>query len=150
MNIDIEHIKNVAETIRQQLFALTPVNVIMSWGLSGMVATTHNNMPSLRLMVSGRLHKGAVIVSLDEASDYYNLYLMNKEEVRKVADDLDFTQFSDFIDGTIEGGKNEALLPHRCIKDHPETRINKILKWRNDTIAVLQKLLKMDSSVSIE
>ena len=120
MNIDIEHIKSVAETIRQQLFALTPVNVIMSWGLSGMVATTHNNMPSLRLMVSGRLHKGAVIVSLDETSDYYKLYLMNKEGVRKVAEDLDFTQLGETIDRVIEKGDNEeeylAFCEHELIK----------------------------------
>ena len=107
MNVDIEHIKRVAETIRQQLFALTPVNVIMSWGLSGMIATTHNDMPSIRLMVNGRLHQGAVIISLDEASDYYELYLMNKEGVRKVAEDLDFTQLGETIDRAIEKGDNE-------------------------------------------
>ena len=107
MNIDIEHIKSVAETIRQQLFALTPVNVIMSWGLSGMVATTHNEMPSLRLLVSGRLHKGAVIISLDETSDYYKLYLINNEGVKKVADDLDFTQLGKTIDRAIEKGDDE-------------------------------------------
>lgn len=107
MNMDVEYIKRVAETIRQQLFALTPVNVIMSWGLSGMVATNHNDMPSLRLMVSGRLHKGAVIISLDEANDYYKLYLMNKEGVRKVAEDLDFTQLGETIDRAIEKGDDD-------------------------------------------
>ena len=114
MNIDIEHIKSVAETIRQQLFALTPVNVIMSWGLSGMVATTHNDMPSLRLMVSGRLHKGAVIISLDEASDYYNLYLINNEGVKKVADDLDFTQLGAEIDRWIEAGDDKEEYEAFC------------------------------------
>ena len=117
MNIDIEHIKSVAETIRQQLFALTPVNVIMSWGLSGMVATTHYDMPSLKLMVSGRLHKGAVIISLDEASDYYKLYLMNKEGVRKVAEDLDFTQLGETIDRAIEKGDNEKEYMAFCEKE---------------------------------
>lgn len=114
MNIDIEHIKSVAETIRQQLFAMTPVNVIMSWGLSGMVATTHNEMPSLRLMVRGRLHKGAVIISLDEASDYYNLYLMNNERVRKVAEDLDFTQLGTEIDRWIEAGDDKEEYEAFC------------------------------------
>ena len=107
MNMDVEYIKRVADSIREQLFTLTPVNVIMSWGLSGMVATNHNDMPSLRLMVSGRLHKGAVIISLDEASDYYKLYLMNKEGVRKVAEDLDFTQLGETIDRAIEKGDDD-------------------------------------------
>ena len=53
------------------------------------------------------LHKGAVIISLDEASDYYKLYLINKEGVRKVAEDLDFTQLGETIDRAIEKGDNE-------------------------------------------
>lgn len=114
MNMDVEYIKRVAETIRQQLFALTPVNVIMSWGLSGMVATNHNDMPSLRLMVSGRLHKGVVIISLDEASDYYKLYLRNKEGVRKVAEDLDFTQLGTEIDRWVEAGDNKEEYEAFC------------------------------------
>ena len=118
MNVDIEHIKRVAQTIRQQLFALTPANVLMSWGLSGLVTTTYKNMPSLRLMVSGRLHKGAVIISLDEASDYYKLYLMNKEGVRKVADDLDFTQLGETIDQAIEKGDNEEEYMAFCEQEH--------------------------------
>ena len=118
MNIDIEHIKSIAETIRQQLFSLTPMNVIMSWGLSGMVATTHNEMPSLRLMVSGRLHKGAVIISLDEASDYYQLYLIIKEGVRKVAEDLDFTQLGAEIDRWVEKGDDEEEYRAFCEQEH--------------------------------
>lgn len=107
MKYDIEYIKNVAETIRQQLFGLTPINVILSWGLSGMVATTCNEMPALRLNVNGRLHQGAVIIVLDESSDYYEIYLQDKNGKRKVAEDLDFTQIGDFIDRTIERGENE-------------------------------------------
>ena len=58
-------------------------------------------MPALRFLVNGRLHKGIVIVALNEGTDYCEIYLQDKDGKKKVAEDLDFTQFSDFIDRTI-------------------------------------------------
>ena len=108
MEIDKKHILSVADTIRKQLIALTPQNVLLSWGISNLAATICENLPALRFLVNGRLHKGIVIVALNEGTDYYEIFLQDKDGKKKVAEDLDFTQFSDFIDRTIERGENEA------------------------------------------
>lgn len=107
MKMDVDYIKSVAQTIRQQLFALTPVNVLMSWGISKMMATSHNEMPSLMLVVNGRLYKGSVLICLNECSDYYEIYFRDKEDIRKVAQDLDFTQIGTELDRLVEKGDDE-------------------------------------------
>ncbi len=106
MKIDKQHILDVAETIRQQLVGLTPMNVIMSWGTTSLRAFLFENMPALKFKVSGRLHKGEVIVALDEGADYYEIHLRDDKGTRRIAHDVDFTQLGDIIDTAIESGND--------------------------------------------
>lgn len=115
MNMDNNRILNIAETIRQQLVGMTPMNILMSWGISKVSATVIDNMAALKLQVNGRLHKGSVIIALNEGTDYYEIYLRDKDNnTRKVAEDIDFTQLGDTIDTEIECGKDKAEYDKFC------------------------------------
>ncbi len=114
MKIDRRHILNVAETIRQQLVGLTPMSVLMSWGVSSLTATLLENMPALKFRVNGRLHKGEVIVALGEGADYYEIHLRDSKETRRIARDVDFTQLGDIIDTAIESGTDPKEYEKFC------------------------------------
>lgn len=107
MERDTKHIISVAETIRQQLVALTDRDILNSWGITGISATTCEDMPALKLNVTARLHKGSVIVALNEGADSYEIFLNDEKGRRKVAEDIFFDELSDFIDRTIEKGEDE-------------------------------------------
>jgi hypothetical protein len=70
-----EYVMQVAQTIKEQLVALTPMTVLMSWGIKEFAATLYRDLPALRIKVNGRLHAGYVIVALN-GSDYYEVYLV--------------------------------------------------------------------------
>ena len=114
MEIDKKHILSVADTIRKQLIALTPQNVLLSWGMTRLVATICEDMPALRFQVNGTIFQGQVYIALDEGQDYYEVYLQDKNGRRKVADSLDFTQIGDFVDRTVERGENEEEYATFC------------------------------------
>lgn len=114
MIIDRQRILDIAETIRQQLVGLTPMNVLNSWGVTGLAATVIDNMPALKLKVNGRLHKGHVIIALNEGVDYYEIYLSDEKGRRKIATDIDFTQLGDVIDTAIESGTDKAEYDKFC------------------------------------
>ncbi len=114
MTIDRQHILNIAETIRQQLVGLTPMNIISTWGVTGLVATVIDKMPALKIKVNGRLHKGHVIIALNEGVDYYEIYLSDEKGRRKIATDIDFTQLGDVIDTAIESGTDKAEYDKFC------------------------------------
>lgn len=114
MTIDRQHILEIAETIRQQLVGLTPMNVLNSWGVTGLAATVIDNMPALKFKVNGRLHKGHVFIALNEGVDYYEIYLSDEKGRRKIATDIDFTQLGDVIDTAIESGTDKAEYDKFC------------------------------------
>ncbi len=110
MAFEKEHVMSVAQTIREQLFGLTPMTMLMSWGISRLTATVIDDMAALSLRVNGRIHKGEVIIALNEGVDYYEIYLRDDSEernTRKIAKDIDFTQLSEIIDEAIESGKDK-------------------------------------------
>lgn len=111
-----EFIKQTAETIRQQLFGLTALNVICSWGIElPLLATIVNGMAALKFKVDARLHKGYVIIALNEGVDYYELFLQKQgEKPERVCTDLDFTQLGDIIDEKIESGTDKAEYDAFC------------------------------------
>ena len=79
--MDKEYVMQIADTIRQQLLATTPMNVIWSWGaLHGFFATEHKDMATLMFKVNGRLFKGDVLISYNEM-DYYATYLDHKVNI---------------------------------------------------------------------
>ena len=82
-----EHAVAVANEIMQQLYATTDINVIWSWGIRGYGAGWIYNdcelyCACLVLDVSGLIHKGRVIVALDEANDWYDVLLLNAKGER--------------------------------------------------------------------
>lgn len=110
MAFEKEHVMSVAETIREQLFGLTSPNILMSWGISRLAATVIDGMAALSLRVNGRIHKGEVIIALNEGVDYYEIYLREGTaecDTQKIAEDVDFTQLSEIIDEAIESGTDK-------------------------------------------
>ena len=43
-----EYVMEIARTIREQLVSLTPMPVLMSWGVEGFAATVYKDMPALQ------------------------------------------------------------------------------------------------------
>lgn len=104
--MDKDYVMQIADTIRQQLLATTPMNVLCSWGaLHGFFATEYKNMATLMFKVNGRLFQGYVLISYNEM-DYYEIYLKNSGDIRLAHDEVYFDQLGDIIDETIERGTN--------------------------------------------
>ena len=51
-----EYVMQIAQTIKEQLIGLTPMPVLMSWGISEFAATIFKELPALRIKVNGLLH----------------------------------------------------------------------------------------------
>lgn len=65
--------------------------------------TFYNEMPSLMLRVSSAIHKGWVVVSLNEGSDTYEVRLLNvKKEEKAVYTDVYCDELGSFIDDKVE------------------------------------------------
>ena len=111
--MDKEYVMQVAETIREQLVAMTPKSVLMSWGIKGFLATVHRNMPGLKIMVNGRLHAGFVIVALN-TSDYYEVYLQKEVDTECVNEEVCFDELGDVIDRAIESGTDKEEYENFC------------------------------------
>lgn len=108
----------IADTIRQQLLATTPMNVICSWGaLHGFFATEYKGMATLVFKVNGRLFKGEVLISYNEM-DYYELYLKDASGIRLVHPEVYFDQLGDIIDETIERGTDAKEYEAFCENEH--------------------------------
>lgn len=104
--MDKEYVLQTADTIRQQLLATTPMNVICSWGaLHGFMATVYKGMATLMFKVSGRLFKGYVMIAYNEM-DYYEVYLKSESDIRLLNPEVYFDQLGDVIDEAIESGTN--------------------------------------------
>lgn len=116
--MDKEYVMQIADTIRQQLLATTPMNVICSWGaLHGFFATVYKDMASLVFKVNGRLFKGEVLISYNEM-DYYELYLKGANGIRLVHPEVYFDQLGDIIDETIERGTDAKEYEAFCENEH--------------------------------
>jgi hypothetical protein len=118
--MDKEYFMEVVQTIKSQLLGTTPINTIMSWGVSEFIATSFKDMPTLMFHVSGRLFKGFVMVTLNEGADYYEIYLMNEDGIRCIAEDVSFEDFGDLIDVAVERGENRAEYEAFCQRQYEE------------------------------
>lgn len=105
--MDKEYIMQVAQTIKDQLFGTTQIDVLMSWGIDRLTATVYKEMPSLKFSVNGRLFKGTVCCSLN-GSDYYEVYLINDVKTERITDSACFDELGGIIDEAIESGTNPA------------------------------------------
>ena len=108
-----EYVMQVAETIRRQLVTLTPTSVLLSWGIDKFIATVYKDMPALKFMVNGRLHKGYVIITLNGA-DYYEVYLRNGRDVQCLCDEVCFDELGNLIDEHIESGTDKTEYNRFC------------------------------------
>ena len=103
----------VAKTIKEQLVTLTPMPILMSWGIKEFVATLYGDMPALRFKVNGRLHTGNVIIALN-GSDYYEVYLQNDKGTECVNEEVYFDELGDVIDRAIESGTDKEEYENFC------------------------------------
>ena len=93
----------IAKTIFQQLFWSIDKPTYWSWGVSKQQCSYYNDMPSLLLTVSGAIHKGIVVVSLDEMKDTYVITLLDdNKEVISSCEDIYCDSVGSKIDELIE------------------------------------------------
>lgn len=111
--MDKEYVLQVAEIAKNQLLATTPMNVVLSWGVEKFIATVFKEMPALKFKVNGRLFNGFVVVALN-GSDYYEIYLVNYQEIKCVNDRAFFNEVGEIIDKAIESGTNKAEYEQFC------------------------------------
>lgn len=105
--MDKEYVMEVVETIRRQLVSLTPVEVLLSWGMGQFYATVHKDMPALRFSVNGRLFQGDVLIALN-GSDYYEVYLQDGTSVECANPEVCFDELGGVIDRAVESGTDKA------------------------------------------
>lgn len=108
---------HVAETIRQQLLATTPVDVICSWGaLHGFIATAYKDMATLKFFVKGRLFKGYVLIAYNEMG-YYEIYLQNESNTKCIHEECYSDQLGEVIDVAIERGEDAEEYEAFCAEE---------------------------------
>ena len=108
-----EYVMQIAQTIKEQLIGLTPMPVLMSWGISEFAATIFKELPALRIKVNGLLHAGYVIIALN-GSDYYEIYLLKDKDVECVNEEVCFNELGDVIDRAIECGTDKEEYEKIC------------------------------------
>lgn len=105
-----EHLKEVAQTILNQIITGTTWDVWGSWGMNNPRYTQYQEYPALIFSVNGFLFSGKIIVALDESLDVYRLYLWNMiNEPQLVNDNVYCDELGDVIDRHVEKGESEAL-----------------------------------------
>lgn len=108
-----EYVMQVAHTVKEQLVALTPMTVLMSWDIKEFAATLYRDLPALCIKVNGRLHAGYVIIALN-GSDYCEVYLVKGMDVECVNEEVCFDELGDVIDRAIESGTDKAEYDKFC------------------------------------
>lgn len=91
--MDKEYVMHIAQTIKEQLVSLTPMPILMSWGIGDFVATVFRDLPALRIKVNGRLHAGNVVIALN-GSDYYEVYLLKENGAECVNEEVCFDELA--------------------------------------------------------
>lgn len=111
--MDKKYVIQVAQTIGEQLAGLTPMPVLMSWGIEEATATVYEDLPALRIKVNGRLHTGYAIIALN-GSDYYEVYLQNDNGMECINEEVCFDELGDVIDCAIERGTDKEEYDRFC------------------------------------
>lgn len=111
--MDKEYVIRVAQTIREQLVTMTPVEVLMSWGIGEFMVTVFKDLPGLKFHVNGRLFQGDVLICLN-GSDYYEVYLQNGTGIECLNDEVYFDELGELIDLRIESGTDKEEYARFC------------------------------------
>ena len=114
--MDKNFVLEMANTIKDQLVGMTPLNVICSWGIEKFVATEYKGMAALRFHVNGRLFRGNVIIAYN-ALDYYEVYLQNYAGTECIGAEVYFGELGSVIDEAIERGKDETEYQRFLLKE---------------------------------
>ena len=123
-----EYVMQVAQIIKEQLVALTPMTVLMSWSIEEFAATLYRDLPALRIKVNGRLHAGYVIVVLN-GSDYYEVYLVKGMDVECVNNEVCFDELGGVIDRAIESGTDKAKYDKFCEQERQNLYVTVVTVW---------------------
>ena len=93
----------IATTINGQIGWTASISVQWSWGVSKRQATIYKGMATLKLRVSGAIHKGWVLISLNQGTDTYEINLTDvRGTVKKTLEDVYCDQLGTTIDQLIE------------------------------------------------
>ena len=102
--MDKDFVLRMANTIKDQLVGMTPLNVICSWGIEKFVATEYKGMAALKFHVNGRLFRGNVIIQ-------------NYAGTERIGEEVYFGELGGVIDEAIERGKDEAEYQRFLLKE---------------------------------
>ncbi len=98
-----EEVLAIAETINQQIGFTANIIVQLTWGVSKRLATIYKGMATLKLRVSGAIHKGWVYISLNQGTDTYEITLTDVHgNIKKELTDIYFDQLGTLIDSLVE------------------------------------------------
>lgn len=100
--LEKEYVEIVAREALNTIMSTIDRATFWSWGVSKVGYAEYKGMPSLTLYVSGLLHTGKVIVSLNEGADLYEVRLVKKNKVIKTITDVYFDQLGYVIDANVE------------------------------------------------
>ena len=107
-NYNEEETRRIVACAKSQLLAGTPVNVLMSWGITQFAYTTWRDMPTLVVTVNGFLHRGPVFICYNGGEDLYEVYLVKNHtkevEVVKFVKEVYADVLGDTVDRLVERG----------------------------------------------
>lgn len=102
-----EEVLAIAETINQQIGLTANIIVQLTWGVSKRLATIYKGMATLKLRVSGAIHKGWVYISLNQGTDTYEITLTDVHgNIKNELTDIYFDQLGTLIDSLVERPAN--------------------------------------------
>lgn len=105
--MDKEEVLAIAETINQQIGLTANIIVQLTWGVSKRLATIYKGMATLKLRVSGAIHKGWVYISLNQGTDTYEITLTDVHgNIKNELTDIYFDQLGTLIDSLVERPAN--------------------------------------------
>lgn len=101
-------INSIAYTIMNQIKATTTFFIRGSWGARAYTATMFQDHAALAFKVSGLYHKGIVVVAYNEATDSYDIHLLNtRKTLKKTISDIYCDQLGEIIDREVERGTTD-------------------------------------------
>lgn len=113
--MDKKYVMRIAATIQQQLLTMTKIPLLMSWGIEEFAAIVYDGKPALRIAVHARLFQGDVVICLNGA-DYYEIYLLNQQDVKCLHDEVCFDELGKLIDRAIESGTDRGEYERFCAR----------------------------------
>lgn len=89
----------IAKTIINQIDFTT----MCSWGVSALYSCKANGMSSLLLFVNGFVHKGDVLVALNEVTDTYEVFILDSDKyIKEHRTDVYCDMLTNVLDELIE------------------------------------------------